>query len=340
MARPAEVSRAYLRIVLQAGVAPAEELLRGTTLTEAALTELEFVPAADLATVFRNYRAFVPSRAWTAELGAMFNIASHGPMGFAALSAPTLGEALDVIATHHPSRITSIESARLTTEDRVIMQIRNLSPDEEFGRWLIEVIMKISESLLAAILGHPVGKNVEITFAHDAPDDADALVAAYDAQVRFNCENNAISLPLAWYSLPSPLHDEAAYRSNLIKCRELIAAREQSSSVAVTVRNHLLQHFDAQLLQGTATTAPPTLEQMADLMATTSRTLIRRLQREETNYREILEGLRREYAERLLRDARHNIADIADVLGYREPANFGRAFKRWYGVSPAAWRKR
>jgi len=339
MPRPAEVSRAYLRIVLQAGVAEPTQLLRGTTLTEESLRALEFVPAADLATVFRNYQTHTTSRAWTAELGAMFNIASHGPMGFAALSAPTLGEALDVIAALHPSRISAIESARHTTDSRVIMEIRHLTPDAEFGVWLVEILMKISESLMAAILGHPVGRNVEITFTHSAPENAELLVAAYDAKVRFDGAANTISLPLAWYSLPSPMHDETAYRTNLIKCRELIAQREQSDSVAFNVRNHLLQHFDAQLLRAGAATSPPTLEQMAESMATTPRTLIRRLQRENANYKDIVETLRREYAERLLRDARHNIADIADILGYREAANFGRAFKRWYGVSPAIWRK-
>ena len=47
-----------------------------------------------------------------------------------------------------------------------------------------------------------------------------------------------------------------------------------------------------------------------------------------------------DYAERLLQDARRNVADVAEVLGYREAANFSRAFRRWYGASPAAWRRR
>lgn len=340
MPRPAEVSSAYVRIALHAGVAPPDLLLAGTSLTEELLTTTEFVPAAEMATIFRNYDRCVDSRTWTADLGEKFSIAAHGPMGFAALSAPTLGDALNVHATLYPSRITAIEARTIISDSHVVMEIDHITPDRQFGEWLVEVIMKIAETLLEAILGHPVGNNVAIEFAHEAPEESQALTDAFDAKISFGSGQNRLSLPLAWRHLPSPLHDEAAYRLNMIKSRELIANREQSNSAAFTVRNQLYQHFDRQMLQNQAAASPPTLEQMADRLLTTPRTLMRRLEKENTTYKDTLESLRREYAEKLLRDARLNIADVAEILGYREPANFGRAFKRWYGDSPAAWRKR
>ena len=70
------------------------------------------------------------------------------------------------------------------------------------------------------------------------------------------------------------------------------------------------------------------------------RTLIRKLNAENTSYKAILTDLRRNFATELLRDARLTAAEVGMVLGYREPANFGRAFRRWYGESPAAWRRK
>ena len=159
-------------------------------------------------------------------------------------------------------------------------------------------------------------------------------------QVVFDAAHNSIAVPLAWRHLPSPLHDESVYRANVIKCRELIAAREQAGSVAFAVRNRLCNHFDTQMLYTGQPCPPPTLEQVADAMHLTSRTLIRKLQREHTTYKDVLENLRRDYAERLLRDASLNVADVAEILGYREAANFSRAFRRWYGATPVAWRRR
>lgn len=46
-----------------------------------------------------------------------------------------------------------------------------------------------------------------------------------------------------------------------------------------------------------------------------------------------------QYATRLLRETRHNVATVALDVGYESEAAFTRAFKRLVGVPPAAWRK-
>jgi AraC-like DNA-binding protein len=340
MSRKIEMSAAYARLTLQSGVAPAAELLRGVGRTEESLADADFIDAAELGILFRNYDRCVNDCAWTARLGSQFSIAAHGPLGFAALSAPTLGEAMDVMGNLYASRNTAMTARTCATDTHYLLQLADVTGEPDFARWMVEAILKIIEVLLATILGHPVGRNVLISFTHAPPADRERLVAAYDAAVIFNAPENTIAVPLAWRQLPSPLHDEAVYRANVIRCRELIAAREQVGSIAYAVRNRLCNHFDTQMLYAGKPSPPPTLEQVADAMHLTSRTLIRKLQREQTAYKDVLEGLRRDYAERLLQDARLNVADVAEILGYREAANFSRAFRRWYGTSPAAWRRR
>ncbi|MEZ5501290.1 MAG: AraC family transcriptional regulator ligand-binding domain-containing protein [Halioglobus sp.] len=339
MPRKLELSAAYARLTLQSGVAPAAELLRGVAITEAALQDMEFIDASDLAVMFRNYDRCIGDCSWPARLGSRFNITAHGPLGFAALSAPTLGEAMDVMGNLSASRNTAVTAWTHATQKHYCLSVADRTGEPDFGGWLMEVVLKIMESLLSTILGHPVGKNVLIRFAHAGPPHAAHLAACFDAAVEFAAHENSIAVPLAWRQLPSPLHDEPLYRANVIKCRELIAAREQAGSVAVAVRNQLSNHFDTRMLHSKQPGPPPTLAQVADAMHLTSRTLIRRLQREDTAYKDLLESLRKDYAERLLRDARLNVADVAEILGYREVANFSRAFRRWYGVSPAAWRR-
>jgi len=340
MPRELELSAAYARLALQSGVAPASELLRGTGIEPAALAELEYIEASRLAVLFRNYNRYVNDRGWTARLGSQFNIASHGPLGFAALSAPTLGAAMDVMGNLHASRNTALRAEVFATDSHYVMRVEDMTGEPDFACWLVESVLKIMEVLLSTILGHPVGRNVLIHFAHPAPPGAEQLLAGYDARVTFAAADNRIAVPLAWRHLPSPLHDEPVFRANVIKCRELIAAREQVRSVVATVRDLLSNHFDAQLLDAGAIRPPPTLEQVADTMHLTSRTLIRKLEREDTAYKTILEDLRKDYAQRLLQDAGLKVADVAEILGYREAANFTRAFRRWYGTSPALWRRR
>ena len=339
MARTIELSAAYARLTLHSGVAPPEQLLRGVGLTEETLAGMEFINACDLAKLFRNYDRCVRDRAWTTRLGAQFNIATHGPLAFAALSAPTLGAALDVMGTLQECRNTALRAEIFATDTHYVLRVKDMTGEADFAQWLVEVVIKVVEELLSAILGHPAGKNVLIRFSHPQPRDAGQLLAGFNGTVVFAAGENSIAVPLAWRQLPSPLSDESVYRANVIKCREQIAARERVGSIAVAVRNLLSNHFDTQLLHTSEAIAPPTLEQVADAMHLTPRTLIRKLQREQTAYKSVLEKLRCEYAERLLQDARLKVADVAEILGYREAANFTRAFKRWYGVSPAAWRR-
>jgi AraC-like DNA-binding protein len=69
-------------------------------------------------------------------------------------------------------------------------------------------------------------------------------------------------------------------------------------------------------------------------------TLYRRLREERLTYEGLVESVRRRVATRLLRDPAVSVKEVAYRLGFAEPAAFSRAFKRWTGVSPAAWRAR
>jgi AraC-like DNA-binding protein len=339
MPRTPEVAATYARLVLQSGVISPARLLRGVDLTEQMAASQEYVPATELAVLFANYNRYVKDPTWTAKMGAQLNIAAHGPLGFAALSAPTLGEALDVMGNLLAVRSTTMTARSFATPTHYLLEFEDSFGAYQFYCWMIEIVMKIVEALLASILGHPVGKNVVIRLAQPEPAHARELAESYDSTLKFDQEVNSIEVPLAWRQLPSPLHDEAAYRANLIKCRETIAAREQSGSLALAVHNRLSNHFDSQSMVDSTPTPPPTLEQMAQSLHMTSRTLIRRLQREETSFKEMLESLRREHSARLLQNAGLTASEVGLILGYGEAANFGRAFRRWYGQSPSAWRR-
>jgi AraC-like DNA-binding protein len=71
-----------------------------------------------------------------------------------------------------------------------------------------------------------------------------------------------------------------------------------------------------------------------------ARTLHRRLVDEGTTFRDVLTHVRRDLAERHLRERRLAIGEIGFLLGFSEPSAFHRAFKRWTGRPPHAYVKR
>lgn len=83
----------------------------------------------------------------------------------------------------------------------------------------------------------------------------------------------------------------------------------------------------------------PTLEQMAQRMCVSVRTLKRRLQRQGLSYRTLLDQLRLARATHLLGQPQLTAEKIGIALGYSSPANFARAFRRWTGSSPGVFRQ-
>jgi AraC-like DNA-binding protein len=93
-------------------------------------------------------------------------------------------------------------------------------------------------------------------------------------------------------------------------------------------------------VRSTLPTGACTIARCAQKLGMNVRTLQWRLKEEGTIFSEILERQRIELAEGELRSGAASIHEIAVLLGYSEQASFGRAFKRWTGVNPRAFRLR
>ncbi|MGB5329605.1 MAG: helix-turn-helix transcriptional regulator [Gammaproteobacteria bacterium] len=84
----------------------------------------------------------------------------------------------------------------------------------------------------------------------------------------------------------------------------------------------------------------PTIDDIAERLGISVRTLQRRLKASGLSYSELVEQIRHEQACRLLDKPDANMAAIASALGYIDPSSFSRAFRRWTGMSPRVYRSR
>jgi AraC-like DNA-binding protein len=82
----------------------------------------------------------------------------------------------------------------------------------------------------------------------------------------------------------------------------------------------------------------PDSEDIAAALNMAEATLRRRLKKEGATYQSIRDALRRDLAIARLADTTQSIAEIAHALGFAEPSAFHRAFRKWTGVRPAAYR--
>lgn len=80
------------------------------------------------------------------------------------------------------------------------------------------------------------------------------------------------------------------------------------------------------------------IEQVAQELALSKRTLQRRLKDIGTSFQEELSVVRKELALHYLEHSRVSNTEIAYLLGYDDPNSFFRAFQAWNGTTPESVR--
>jgi AraC-like DNA-binding protein len=83
----------------------------------------------------------------------------------------------------------------------------------------------------------------------------------------------------------------------------------------------------------------PTIEDIADALHLSSRTLQRRLQESGSSFQRVLEEARHQLARHYLNNSVLELNEAAYLLGYEDANSFVRAFRSWEGVPPARWRE-
>ena len=115
------------------------------------------------------------------------------------------------------------------------------------------------------------------------------------------------------------------------------AHSSERASSARDVAQRVEQTISARLAGGRGAAS---IDLVAERMATSVRTLQRRLRGAGLSYSAVVQRARRTAAREMLKDRGAGIGDVARALGYSDPAHFTRAFHRWTGSTPRDFRAR
>lgn len=110
----------------------------------------------------------------------------------------------------------------------------------------------------------------------------------------------------------------------------LVSANSRSKSLSAVVRELLGYQYRSD--------QPVGPEAIAGLLSMTYSTFYRRLRAENTSFSALNETVRHQIALEILEQDRTTVAEVAYALRYENPSNFVKAFRRWEGVTPSAYR--
>lgn len=201
--------------------------------------------------------------------------------------------------------------------------------DAAMYRYLVELQIGTHWSLMRDVMGQAFApREIALTFA--PPGDAAAYQAAFGQPVHFSRPRNELVFDSAYLDGRPEYGNEIAHSSVVKLCESLMAELELSAGTAGKVREILLMNL----------MRPTSFDMVASRMHTTTRTLRRKLDEENTSFRKLVDELKMQVAIRYLRDTELTVDDIAYSLGFSEAAIFRRAFKRWTNSGPREFRSR
>ena len=167
-----------------------------------------------------------------------------------------------------------------------------------------------------------------IKLTHAPRANPEAYEQLFGAPVLFNQPYNQVCFPEFMLEVPVSTANAISRGLAETECEKLLAQLDHGQDLVTQIRYKLekMQAF-------------PTLPVMAKALNSSPRTVNRQLAQLNTSYQHTLDEARREKALELLDGSSMSIEQISMNLGYNDPSNFGRAFRRWLGQSPRAYRK-
>jgi len=249
-------------------------------------------------------------------------------MDYAIRTSQTLRQALEN-ASRYNRLLHDVAEFELTDDGKAAHFYHYFRGDPKGASW------HASDFTLASIYTTGLaltGKNwapIKVGFQHAEPENLSEYKKVFPCKLEFNCARNVLEFDASVLDYPVLSSDPAL---NIVLTRhadDMLAKLPKADEIVEKVREQLV----VNLREGDAG-----IEAIAEKLHITPRTLQRRLKEEGTSHKELSDEMRKGLAAHYLQDNKLGVSEIAYLLGYSEPSAFHRAFKRWFGTTPADYR--
>ena len=262
------------------------------------------------------------------RLGMQYSVATFGIWGFALRTSRNLREAVTRALRYLPLSTAYCRMEARERDDGFAVCFDPEPIPRHVRQFLLERDMATAVNLMREMSLASV-QSCGLEFTGPPPDYAAEIAQLSGTEPVFGADGNALCLNRDVMDRSLPTYDAMLVRMLEDQCRQQLERRQQSG-VTGQVR--------AQLLGGLGLVA--SIEDVAQAMAMSPRSLRRKLTAEGHSFRQLVEAERQQLAEHLLTNSQMTIEEMALHLGYADTASFNRAFRRWLETSPGEYRRR
>ena len=240
-----------------------------------------------------------------------------------------ISKALQLITRFNPIYTRTVTSKLEEAPDGPLLSVESHLKDELVAYFaLSSFALFIDNFFKQALSGEHLVTHARL--AVSKPSDFDRVAHKFGFDLAFEADRTEIFLNPVLINKPLKKADPQTTRLITEFCEKQLAELNAEVSVVGAVSALIY----AQIA------APPTLDQAANKIGLSARSLRRHLQSCGTTYQSILNDAREALAMKLLRETDEPVSAIAYEVGFENPSHFGRAFKKWSGQSPSEFRER
>jgi AraC-like DNA-binding protein len=306
--------------------------LEGIRISEAELTSpLTKVSANQIIQSYRNALKCSQNPGFAFDVGSKFHVSTFGIYGLALLSGIDFRQTVAFALQNYQLAAPLLD---VTFEERNASAAWCITvlPFRPLDTALHDFIVELQFSALLCVHRDVMGPDfrlAQVQLNAQRPSSGARHAERFACEVLYEQPQNRLSFPAEWLDKKPALGNPVTYAQVTNICDQLLAELKQNTGVAGKVRQVLLANIDA----------PPDVDTLASQLGLSTRTLRRRLQQENTSYRELIDDLRAQTAIKYMRDTRLTVENIAFLLGFGDPAAFRHAFRRWTNTAPNEFRR-
>ena len=304
-------------------------MFAGTSLSRNELVRGGDIPMDDFLHMLRTGDRLLGKGRLGLLLGQKLHVFALGPVGAGMAAAPDLRRGLQMLESFSRLHATYIDIRSRSTLPGLTVTIQYGYETGYVERFHSETAMLLLQQYMETLVGEAI-EDAHYRFAHPVPENEHEYRQLWHGTMSFSADVSEVDMPHRWLDLPSPYFDATLWhQAQLSLARNL---REMSESEGASYAQHI-----ATLLR-TSELPLPNLNDVALGLHISARTLNRRLQAENTSFRRLRSQALSSRAKLYLRETDQSVEAIAETLGYRDAANFRRAFRKSEGCSPSEYR--
>ena len=320
-----------INIAIKHGVS-AEELLYQVGINAEMVSDPDSVISLDqLDALYEATARVTRNDAFGLYIGALARFDSLNLIGSLIATAPSIRVALDQYhrfrELQHPFMDFRLEESSIETA--IIYAPVNPTPvmmKPIYSEMFLSAILKIATSLTEKGIAL---RRVQVL--HSEPSYSSIYRKLFGENIEYNQKCSALIVNSDLLDKPLLGSFPPLFDSLQKQAEKLLNQLQSHRSIEKQVTSYLYQNMGRKVVS---------MQDVAGKLEVTSRTLQRRLKKEDTSYVALREQVRFELAQRYLEDSHLTMDKIANRLGFSEPTNFYHAFKRWTNISPGEYRKR